>query len=781
MGPTSLRHALRIAWRAPFLTAVVLLILAGGIAITTAAFGLVNAVWLTPLPYPDSSRLVVVNQVHPRLGFEFFVTPATCAAWRESGRWAEGMGAFSERAFALGRPGVRAERVRGASVSPALLRLLGASTVIGRPLVTRDAVAGAPPVALISERFWRRHYSGSPSGVGGHVRLDGVDTTIVGVLPYSFRLFNSGFDVFVPLADAPFDRDRSLIVVARLASGVSHEAAARQLASFDSAGSAAARAEDPEWTPIVRPLDAVVWGEARPAFLLLLTAACLFLALISANVSNLLLARAEERRHEFAVRLTIGAGRFAIVRQLITEGLLLAVTSGILAFVLCVCLHRLLVANVPEMAGLKIDARVLGFASLASILMGIVFGSVPALSVMARDAQGSLRSDAASSDQRRRTGRILAVAQVAAATALLICCGLLVRAAFGIRATDPGFAADRLLTASISLPGTAYASPERRIAFYRSVIARVAAMPGVVDVGLGSALPLDAEVGTMKLEIEGRASFAEAIRASRNTISAGYLRALGLQVRAGESLRDEDATSVLVNRAMARSLWKDEALAVGARVRIEDGPWRRVGGVVTDARQVLTVPAAPQIYLPLHVETPTVLSLVVRTTADPMTLAPAVAAAVRDLDIDVPVSNVRSMTTIIDGYVPAPFLAAFVVLSAIAVFFSALGLYAVIAFQVARRTREFGVRMALGADARRILCLIVSEGMRLTVAGLVLGGGAGLGLARLLAHSVFPVEIVDPVVGATVCGVLTAVSVAACVLPAWRATALAPAVALRRE
>ncbi len=781
MGLTGVRYALRLARRTPFLTIVVLLMLAGGIAVTTAVFGLVNAVWLRPLPYPHAARLVVVNQLHPRLGFASFVTPAAYAAWRETDGWAEAVGAFTERAFALGRRGLRAERVRGVRVAPDLLRLLGARPLAGRSLLARAAAAGAGAVALVSERFWRRRCLASPATVGSTVRLDGVETTIVGVLPYSFRLFNSGFDVFVPLPDAPADATaRSLLVVARLAPGISREAAAARLAALESGGAAAARGDDPGWTPILRPLGAVMWGEARPAFLLLLAAACLLLALISANVANLLLARSEERRHEFAVRLALGAGRSGIVCQLLTEGLLLAMTSGILAFLLCVWAHRLLLASVPEITDLQIDVRVFAFATLVSILTGLVFGSLPALSVLRREVEGSLRSDRAGG-HRKRSGRILAVAQVAAATALLICCGLLLRAAFGIRATDPGFATDRLLTTSISLPSATYSSTGRRIAFYRHLTARVAAMPGVVSAGLGTAPPLDGNVSTVRLEIEGRPPTGQAMRASRNAIDGGYLRTLGLALRAGEVFRDGDTTSVVINQAMARSLWTSEARAVGARVRIADGPWWRVAGVVSDARQILTAPAAPEIYLPLQIEPPTVASLVVRTTTDPTAVAAGVGAAVRDLDLDVPVSGVRPMATIIDGYLPAPFLAAFLALAAIGLFFSALGLYAVVAFQVARRTREFGIRLALGADARRILRQILSEGLWLTGAGLVLGAGAGLWLGSLLAHRLFPIDVADPLVGGTVAGLLALVSIAACAVPGRRAGRIEPAVALRRE
>lgn len=787
MGLSDLRHALRLGRRAPFLTAVVVLILAGGIAVTTAVFGLVNAVWLRPLPYPDAGRLVVVNESHPRLGYASLLPPTVYQALRESRGWADGIGAFTERSLALGWPGARAERVRGISIDPALLRLLGARPIAGRLLRDEDARPGAAPVALVSERFWRRQAGADKALVGRTVRLDGVETTVAGVLPYGFRVFNSGFDVFAPLPSMPAssssapDDGRSLLVVARLAPGVTRDAAAARLEVVASQVPAP-QGRESGWKPILRPLDGVLWGEARPAFLLLLAAALLLLALIAANVSNLLLARSEARRQEFAVRLALGAGRTGILRQLLTEGLVLAIGSAVLALLLCAWLQRLLVAMVPEMTDLVLDGRVFAFASSVSILVGLAFGLLPALSVLRHDVLGGLQGDVSTSRVGRRTGRWLAAGQLAAAAALLTCCGLLVRGAIGIRAIDPGFATDHLLTASVSLPTTVYPTAEARRLLCTALASRIAAIPGTESVALTTILPLDGGIGSLRLEVEGRPTDGnEAMQGSSKAVSAAYFRTIGAKRLAGETFRDQAGRYAMANAALARALWKTEAAAVGARIRVDGGPWRTVIGVVSDVRQVLTAPPAPEIYLPIDEAPPQALSLIARTTSDPMAVAAGLASAVREVAPDVPVSDTWSMAAIVDAYFPAPFVGAFLLLSVIALLLGALGLYAVIAFQVTRRGREFGIRMALGASPRRLLRLILWEGLRLTALGLVGGGLAGLGLGRVLASRFTDVRLADPALAALVALALGVVSLAACLAPARRATKATPAAVLRRD
>jgi predicted permease len=525
-----------------------------------------------------------------------------------------------------------------------------------------------------------------------------------------------------------------------------------------------------------------MWGEARPAFLLLLTAALLLLALVAANVANLLIARSEGRRREFAVRLAVGAGRAGIVGQLVAEALLLATASAALALLLCFWLQSLLVAAVPEMTDLRLDGRVFAFALVVSLVVGLALGYLAAVSVLRHDFAGGLNGEAAGTRTGSRRGRPLAVVQLAVAGALLTCGGLLVRGAFAVRALDPGFDPSRVLTASVSLPNTLYPATEARRSFYSRLTSRLEQMPGVLAVGVTSALPLDGGIGPLRLEVEGRrVGSDEAIQASCKTVNAAYFTTIGTRMVAGAPLRDTDSDAVVVNASLARVLWKAEAAAVGARVRVKGGPWRTVVGVVSDVRQLLTAPAAPEVYLPLDAAAPGAASIVVRTAGDPLTLASGLAAAIQHVDPDVALADVWPMTDIVNSYVPRPIVGAFLLLSAIALLLGALGLYAAIAFRVARRTREFGVRIALGADARRVRALVLGEGLRLTAVGLVVGTLAGLGLGRLLASRFAEVSVLDPPLVAGVATLLGVVSVAACLLPAHNATRVSPAEALRRE
>jgi putative ABC transport system permease protein len=778
---TDLRYALRLARRAPFLTVAILVILAGGISVTTAVFGLVNAAWLRPLPYPDPDQLVTVSEVHPRRGEVSLVTASRYAAWKECGAWAESTGAVSEGAFTLGLPGDHAERVRGARVEPALLRMLGATPIAGRLLVAGDAEPDAGRAVLVSERFWRQRLYASPAAIGRTIRLDGRDAVVVGVLPYGFKLFNSALDVFTPLPFAiPPNDSRSLQVVARLAAGQSRGRAEAQLTAATSAVTRSATPDDEAWTPRVRPLDEVLWGEARPAYLLLLTAAGLLLALVAANVCNLLLARSDARREEFSLRLVLGAGRSGIVRQLVAEGLLLAFVSCALASLMCLWLQRLLTATVPEMTELRFDARVFGFAAFVSLLAGLAFGFVPAWSVLGHEAAGDLRAGAGAG--RQRAGRVLAAAQLAAATALLIACGLLVRAAIAVRTIDAGFSTDRLLTASVALPETLYPAGDRRVAFYREAARAVSALPGAVSVALCTRLPLDGGIRSTRLEVEGRPQAGgDALPAASKAVSDSYFETVGLQVVAGEGLRGHGAGAVVISRLLARALWKGESRAVGARLRIDGGPWRRVTGVVADARQLLTEPPAAELYLPLEAAAAGEVFALVRTAGDPIALAPGLSSAMRRLDPDVPVSDLWTMASIVDSYAPAPFAAAFTLLAGIALLLSVLGLYAVIAFQMTRRAREFGIRLALGAGPARILRLVVWEGLRLSGVGALAGCAASLALGAILSHRFAGVPVGDPVVSVVVVGLLGLVSTLACLLPGRAAARVEPSVSLRRE
>lgn len=786
MTPGHLRYAFRLARRTPLLAVVVVLTLAAGIAVTTCVFGLVNVAWFQPLPYPDASRLVVVHESHPREGYAPLVSLDAYEGWRARARQVDGLGAYVEDSFAFGRPGQHAERIRGVRVSASLLALIGGRPALGRRLIEADEQPGAAAVALVSQRFWRQRLSADPRAIGASVRLDGVDTAIVGVFPYDFRLFNSGFDVFVPLQSkrAATGSVREATVVARLAPSSTASAAAAEFRTLKPAGDARAAAAD-GWVAVLRPLDEVLWSTARPAYLLLLAVTALLLLLICANVANLLLARSVSRRQEFAIRLAIGAGRAHLVRQLLTEGLMLALLSGALGFLLCTWLQHLLIASYPEMVDLRIDGRVFAFVAAVSLLVGCGLGFVPAVSILRGDAGTAWPRQAWTVGSRRhRLGPLLAGGQLAVATMLLIACGLLVRGALHMRAIDPGFPVHDVLTAGLSLPPSGYPSAERRAAFLHAVEERLQRLPGVRSAAVASRLPLDGGVESVGIELSGAASPIPGSRlhASRKLVTASYFRTLGVTLLAGSVFRPEETGNVaVVNQALARAAWGGERAAIGRSLRLGEEGWRTVIGVVGDVRQVLPSSASAEMYVPLPAAPPANVSLILKTVAAPAAAAPALRGAIRGLDPDLPLSNVWSMAEIVASYVPAAFLAAFGLLAIASLLLGSMGLYAVMAFGVAGRTREFGIRSALGADARRLRRVVLREGLWLSAGGLLAGAAGSILLGLALSRAFEGLSPFDPVVVAGVAILLGAVSAGACLFPAMRATRVQPASALRSE
>jgi putative ABC transport system permease protein len=756
-----------------------------GVAVTTAVFGAVNAIWFRPLPYPAAERLVVADELHPRHGRASLVSPATFEAWRGSAGAFEAIGSCAETAFAIAAGGA-ADRVAGVRVSASLLRLLDARPVAGRTLAEADERPDAAPVVMIGERLWRRQFESSPDVVGRTVKVDGAATTIVGVLPSSFRVFNSSNQVFAPPATAaPRDR-RSLRVVARLRPGVAIDGAAAELRAL-AVSAGAGGPDEGVWRPGLRPLDEVMWADARPVYVLLLVAAALLLALVAANVANLLLARAEGRRQEFAIRVVCGAGPLRLMRQLLTEGLFLAFVAGAIGLLTCVWLRQILVATFPEMTELVVDARVFGFAFAASLVSGMALGFAPAASVSVSDPGVVLGSGAPiGSSTRHRLGRVLAAAQLAVAAALIGGGGLLFQAASGLRSIDPGFDSEHLLTARVDLPGAAYAGSARRLAFYDEARARLTRLAGVQMVAVVSELPLNGGLARLPIEVSGTtappgASLEMAVKA----VEPAYFRTLAIARLAGDGFTQRDGPGAppvaVVNRTLARALWGSEAAAVGSHIRVGDDPWRRIAGVVADARQVLTEPPASELYLPIAQQPATVVSFVIRTAGDPMTLAPAVHATIRSVDPDVPVSDLWSMTMIVDGYFPAPIAAAFGGVGVVSLALGAIGLYGTVAFLTARRTREFGVRLALGAGRARLVRAVLLEGLRLTAAGTAAGLVCATLVGLALSRRFEGVRPADPGVFATVALTLAVVSLAACLVPAWRAGRMSPSTALRCE
>ena len=782
-----LRFGWRLWRRKPMFALAAVLTLVLGVALNTSLFGVVNAVWFRPLGFPQPDRLVFLNEFHARNQVSELVSPSRYSDWLRNARSFEAIGALGERSVTLSGDHAP-ERLRGAIISASLPAILGFQPVLGRNLTEQDEDPAAPPVVLISQRFWEERYGAARDIIGKQLRIDGTTSTIVGVAPYGFRLRYSGYQVLEPLRPTGARNVRFLEVVARLGPEVTLSQARSEMESITRRLEEQYPATEAGWRARVERLKDAMWADARPLYLVLLAASGLLLLLICANLSNLMLARATGRRKEVAVRLALGATRGRIVRQMFVEGSALSLVGGALAFLLCVWVRSAVVSAYPEMKELAVDLRVFAFNLGVSLASGLALGLVPALAVSKPDVNSTLKQAGPESGKSHlRLGATLTVVQLALASALLMSAGLLVRSIYLMRSVDPGFETSRLLTASLTLPPARYEDGPRQLAFLETILDRVSTLPGVTSTAGATTLPLLGGTGQLRLQVEGRSSppGGDSIGGAFTATSAQYFRTLGIKVERGRVFDPRDRIGApmvaVVNQAFVRALWADSNRALGSRIRIDACPWRQVVGIVSDARQVLIRPPLPEIYVPLAQQAGPSIWLALRTAGPAVSAAPALREAIRQLDPDLPISYVQSMEMVVEEYFPRPVLLVLGAFSIIALALGGMGLYGVVSFSVASRTREFGVRLALGADRTAVWRLVLGQGARLTAVGLVAGLGAALALGRALARYLFGVKSTDPLVFGAVCIILGAIALAACAAPARRATRVDPAVALRCE
>src|SRR5262245_4960176 len=817
-----LRYGARMLLKKPGFSLIAVITLALGIGANTAIFSVVNAVLLRPLPYEQPDRLVALYDALPTLGYpRVGLSEAEFVRLRQENRsFAELAGLYWVPATLRGAP--EPERVAAPLCTANFFRTLGVKVALGRDFNAEEELVGKNNVVVLGHAFWRRKFSGDPAVIGRTLDLDGDSVTVIGVLPASFKAPTElradtradmwrGFDL---RPSNPRRGGQFMSVIGRLRPG----ATPAQAQAEHHANTRRDASENPKWYPpdvlgYVLPLERAVAGDVRLALIVLLGAVAVVLLIACVNVANLLLVRGEDRQKEIAVRAALGASRGRIVRQLLMESLLLAALGGGLGLLLAMwgvdALLKISPEDIPRLAETSLDLRVAGFALLISLLTAIPFGLTPALRAVKFDLHTTLkeggRSGAANSRSRLR--RSLVVVETSLAVVLLVAAGLLIRSVRELQRVDMGFRPDHLLTMRLTPPGSAYRDNQQIAGLYERLLARIIAVPGVVSAAVTDPLPPNGLGNATVVEFEGRPFYMDRskdLSVDFRTVSVGYFQTMGMRLMRGRLFTGADQEGApqvaVVNETFARKGWPGED-PVGKRFRYLNTtpdkattPYLTIVGVVADAKNRALADAAWQeAFIPLaqHVETyggvrrglQQDFNLVARTTADPSSLAIAAQREARDVESDFIITQVRTMDERLAAAVTQPRfnMILFGGFALLALGLGAVGIYGVIAYTVAQRTREIGVRMALGAQARDVLNLVVGEGMRLAALGVGIGLLASFALTRLMKTWLFGVSATDPLTFGSIALLLSGVALLACYLPARRASKVDPMIALHCE
>jgi putative ABC transport system permease protein len=783
-------------------TAVAIIALGLGIGANTAIFSLVNGVLLRPLAYPNPEQVVYFDGQNPRSGItDSNVSFPDYLDWSKLEAFSH-LATFYTASATFSAPNSEPERVPRAGVSSSFFSVLGVQPAIGRSFLTEEDQAKKENVAILSEGLWKRRFGADPKIIGTQVMINSLPRTVVGVMPAGFD-FPEGTQVWwsLPIDPQEEPRDnRSFSVIGRLKPGVPLRQAQSQVSTINAQLAKAYPETNTSWDANLSLLQDRLVRSVRPSLLVLLGAVALVLLIACANVANLLLARAASREKEVAIRTALGASRTRIIRQMLTESLLLSIIGGALGLFLSMWLTDLLISlnppDSPRFGEVNLDYRVLIFTIAISGLTGLVFGLLPALQASKLDVSGSLKQGGRSGEGTRRTNArsLLLIGEVALSLMLLVGAGLLIKSFLRLQEVKPGFNAQNVLTASISLPGGKYKENPQRAQFFRTLMERLKGLPGVQSAGAGVNLPLGASGYSIGRGFvpEGRPMTTEEARdASFSAITPEYFQALQIPLVAGRAFTDrdtEDAPKVIViNKSMAIQSFGSPEAALGKRVTIwrDEKFVREIVGVVGDTKpQSLDLAAGAQMYVP-HAQDAAwgFMALVIRTAGDPASLAPAVRREVLSIDKDQPIYNVRTMEDVVAQSIGTRRASTllFTVFAGAALILAAVGIYGVMAYSVTQRTQEIGIRMALGAQTGDVLRLVVRQGMVLTLIGVAVGLAGSLGLAKVIVSLLFDVPAIDPATFLGIPLLLVFVALIACYLPARRAARLDPTVALAQN
>lgn len=801
-----LRYSLRMLTNKPGFTVIAILALALGIGANSAIFSVVNTVLLRPLPYANPEKLVLVwTYFGPDLP-QNWVSGPELADMRERSTMIEDFAALTYPSVSLtgiGEP----EQVQGAAVTANFFPTLGVQPSQGRSFTEEEDRPGGERVVILSHGFWERRFASNPGVINQTISLEGQNATIIGVMPQGFGILPPdaqsprNIEMWVPMAAdfrAQSRGNHGMRVIGRIKPEFTIEQAQEEMKQISAA-------LDQEFYKFgfginIVPLHGHVVKTVRPMLWVLLGAVGFVLLIACANVANLLLARAVAREKEIAIRTALGAGRWRLIRQLLTESVVLATVSGAIGLLLAYLGLKALIAiapdNVPRLNEMSIDARVLVFTIGVSMITGIIFGLVPAFQASKPDLNETLKEGGRGSTggaRGRRVRSILVVAEIAFALVLLTGAGLMIRSFIRLQEVKPGFKPENLLTMRLRLPQTKYADAAQLTPFYQQLIERVRALPGVRTVGTVSHLPLSGayQSGTITVEQPSASVDNASFECDRRITSPDYFEAMGIEVMNGRPFNDHDAQSALmvciVDETFARRFWPNED-PLGKRVKIggsqSTNPWLTIVGVVAHVKHYgLSAQGREFIYFPYTQAPARQMFLAVRTEGDPSNLIGSVRKEIAGMDPDQPIADIRNMEQIVYGSVAQPRFNMLMlgIFAVVALILAAVGVYGVMNYSVAQQTHEIGIRMALGAQQSHILSMVIQQGCLLVGIGVAIGLAGAFVITRFMSSMLYDVKAMDPATFGGVAVILALVALVASYIPARRATRVDPMIALRYE
>jgi putative ABC transport system permease protein len=804
-----LRYGARMMAQRPGFTLIAVITLALGIGANTAIFSVVNGVLLNPMPYRAADRLMFFWETNPLKNWiDAPVAPANFFDWQKETQSFEEMAAY----FGGGQKGLEGaglqltgsgepERVKALTVTGNLFSVLGVDAVLGRSLREEETWKGKNMVVVLSYGLWQRRFGGDPNIIGQTIALNGRNREVVGVMSPDFYFPSKDVEMWLPMGwdynqIAQLRRPHFLRAVGRLKDGVGVEQARAEMNSIAGQLEQQYPVTNTQMGVGLGPLKEWVVSDTRLPLIVFLVAVAFVLLIACANVANLLLARAATRTREVAIRTALGAPRRRIVKQLLTENLLLATAGGGLGLLLALWCRDLLVmfspGNIPRLDEARIDGRVLGFSIGITLLTTLLFGLVPALQSSKPDLVATLKEGGQKGgSQGGRVRKTLVVAEVALALILVIGAGLMVRSFLRLQRVDPGFNANNVLMITVDLPGVRYPENNQATAFFEQAEQRIKGLPGVVDVGSTNVAALQGSGYTNDMTIPGRPPEDYVREIRHKTITPDYFRAMGIQLVSGRFFDSSDnakgAQTIIVNEAFARRCFPDEE-AVGKQVKFarptEQGAWETIVGVVRNEKQdSLSAEPKAEAYKSQLQEASSGMTLVVRTTGDPRPLIGAVREEIRALDKDLPPYNIKTMSDVLfESLARERFTTLLLmVFAGLALVLASIGIYGVMSYSVTQRTHEIGIRLAIGAQTRDIFRQVVGQALRLAGIGVAVGLAGAFALTRLMASLLYGVSTTDPLTFALIAVLLAGVSLLASYIPARRATRVDPMIALRYE